>query len=450
MHTTLTPLFDAIEGLRRQDFSRFHTPGHKGAPLGFLSAVTPWDFTEVRGADSLFEAEGPIAETERLYTELYGTAGSFLSAGGSTLCIQATLRLVQPLGQKILIGRNAHGSAVSAMALLGLEPVWLCPQTGADLLPAPITPAQAEEALRRNPDAAAVYVTSPDYFGKLTDIAGLAEVCHRYGVPLLVDNAHGAELQFTPENRHPMHLGADLCCDSLHKTLPVLTGGAMLHVGDTPLTRQHGFVRNAKDAMHLFGSTSPSYLVMLSMDTLLPALYDGSFRQEVAYTVRQVEKLRQLAAGQGFLLPEGETLPTRLTLVYSPLGCTREEFDAACTAAGVEPEYLADHACVFLCSARNREEDFRRLETLIRTLPHKEPLTVETGFHLPETVCAPREAILSPRRTVPLSQAEGQTAAEVISRCPPGIPLVMPGERLDKNILADLNKYGILQVNVLE
>ena len=163
-----------------------------------------------------------------------------------------------------------------------------------------------------------------------------------------------------------------------------------------------------------------------------------------------MEKLRQLAAGQGFLLPEGETLPTRLTLVYSPLGCTREEFDAACTAAGVEPEYLADHACVFLCSARNREEDFRRLETLIRTLPHKEPLTVETGFHLPETVCAPREAILSPRRTVPLSQAEGQTAAEVISRCPPGIPLVMPGERLDKNILADLNKYGILQVNVLE
>ena len=143
MHTTLTPLFDAIEGLRRQDFSRFHTPGHKGASLGFLSAVTPWDFTEVRGADSLFEAEGPIAETERLYTELYGTAGSFLSAGGSTLCIQAMLRLVQPLGQKILIGRNAHGTAVSAMALLGLEPVWLCPRTGADLLPAPITPAQA-------------------------------------------------------------------------------------------------------------------------------------------------------------------------------------------------------------------------------------------------------------------------------------------------------------------
>ncbi len=282
MNKTLTPLFDAIEALlRRQDFSRFHTPGHKGSALGFLSAVTPWDFTEVRGADSLFEADGPISETERLYTGFCGTAGSFLSAGGSTLCIQAMLRLVQPLGQKILIGRNAHGSAVSAMALLGLTPVWLCPETGTDLLPAPITPAQAEAALARHPDAAAVYVTSPDYFGKLTDIAGLSEVCRRYGVPLLVDNAHGAELFFTDGARHPMQLGADLCCDSLHKTLPVLTGGAMLHVGDTALARKSGFAASAKEAMHLFGSTSPSYLVMLSMDTLLPSLYDGTLRREV-------------------------------------------------------------------------------------------------------------------------------------------------------------------------
>lgn len=170
-------------------------------------------------------------------------------------------------------------------------------------------------------------------------------------------------------------------------------------MGDTPLTRQHGFVRNAKDAMHLFGSTSPSYLVMLSMDTLLPALYDGSFRQEVAYTVRQVEKLRQLAAGQGFLLPEGETLPTRLTLVYSPLAVPGRNLTPP-----VPPLVWSRNIwrTTPVCSSvppGNREEDFRRLETLIRTLPHKEPLTVETGFHLPETVCAPREAILSPRRT---------------------------------------------------
>ena len=144
----------------------------------------------------------------------------------------------------------------------------------------------------------------------------------------------------------------------------------MLHVGDTALARKSGFAASAKEAMHLFGSTSPSYLVMLSMDTLLPSLYDGTLRREVGEAAARVAALRSLAAGCGFLLPEGETLPTRLTLIFSALGCTRQEFDAACTAAGVEPEYLADHACVFLCSARNREEDFRRLETLD---PHLAP-----------------------------------------------------------------------------
>ena len=450
MQTSLTPLWDAIEGLRRQDFSRFHTPGHKGQPLGFLSAAAPWDLTEVRGADSLYEADGPIAASEALYTGLYGTAGTFYSAGGSTLCIQAMLRLVRPLGSRVILGRNAHSSAVSALALLGMEPVWLCPGTGADLLPAPITPAQAEQALRETPGAAAVYVTSPDYFGKLTDIAGLAEVCHRYGVPLLVDNAHGAELRFLPENHHPMALGADLCCDSLHKTLPVLTGGALLHVGDTPLSRQHAFAARAREAMALFGSTSPSYLILLSMDRLIPSLRDGTQAGEIARTMAEVSRLRELAAARGFLLPEGETLPTRLTLVFSPLGCTRQEFDRALTRARVEPEYLAEHACVFLLSARNRPEDFERLRTLIETLPARPALPVETGFHLPPVACTPREAVLGGRETVPLAKAVGRIAAAAISRCPPGIPLVMPGERVDKNTAALLNKYGILQVDVLK
>lgn len=235
MHTTLTPLFDAIEGLRRQDFSRFHTPGHKGAPLGFLSAVTPWDFTEVRGADSLFEAEGPIAETERLYTELYGTAGSFLSAGGSTLCIQAMLRLVQPLGQKILIGRNAHGSAVSAMALLGLEPAMALPSDPAPTCSPPPShrPRQRKPCagipMRRRcmsprPTTSASSPTSPDWRRSVT---GTGYRCW-WTTPTVLSCSSRRE------NRHPMHLGADLCCDSLHKTLPVAHWRTMLHVGDTP------------------------------------------------------------------------------------------------------------------------------------------------------------------------------------------------------------------------
>ena len=134
-------------------------------------------------------------------------------------------------------------------ALLGLEPVWLCSRTGATCSPPPSHRPRRRKLCAGIPMRRRCMSPRPTTFGKLTDIAGLAGVCHRYGVPLLVDNAHGAELQFTPEGKSPHASGADLCCDSLHKTLPVLTGGAMLHVGDTPLTRQHGFVRNAKDAM---------------------------------------------------------------------------------------------------------------------------------------------------------------------------------------------------------
>ena len=299
-----TPLFSAIDRLRRQGFSRFHTPGHKGRDCGFLTPVTPWDFTEVRGADSLFEASGPIAETEARCTALYRTGGTFLSAGGSTLCIQAMLALVRPLGGKLLLGRNAHASAIKTMALLDLRPVWLTQDLAPDGFPAPVTPAQAEAALAAGGDYAGVYVTSPDYFGRLTDIAGLAEVCHRYGVPLLVDNAHGAELFFTGENRHPMALGADLCCDSLHKTLPVLTGGALLHVGATPLAEKYGFAGRAKEAMGLFGSTSTSYLILLSMDRLLPALENGEMAAAIergaavtrSYEFPPIDLLRKSAA----------------------------------------------------------------------------------------------------------------------------------------------------------
>ncbi len=446
-----TPLTNAIRQLVEQDFSRFHTPGHKGRELDLLSPVTPYDLTEVRGADSLYSPDGPITEMERLYTGLYRTGGSFLSAGGSTLCIQAMLRLVRPLGKKVILGRNAHSSAISALALLGMDPVWLYPAIGPDLLPEPITPEAVEAALSLHPDAAGVYVTSPDYFGKLTDIAGLAAVCRRHGVPLLVDNAHGAELFFLEGGLHPMQQGADLCCDSLHKTLPVLTGGALLHVGDTPLARRHAFAAHAKEAMALFGSTSPSYLILLSIDLLLPHLADGSIAAELAATAARVNKLAAQAADRGFLLPAGPVLPTRLALGFSALGLTREEFDAHLTRCQVEPEYLAGHYCVFLLSARNRGSDLARLSRLIATAPAMgAPLPVDTAFPPARQVLSPREALFAPRCSLPAGEALGRVSAGVISRCPPGIPLVMPGEEIDENIRTALNNYGISHVDVIK
>ena len=234
-----TPVADFLRAYAASGTARLHMPGHKGrGPLG----CEAWDLTEISGADSLYEAAGVIAESEENAAALFGSGATFYSTGGSSQCVKAMLFLAlqnRPAGTPpvILAARNVHKSFVHAAALLDFEPLWLWPEegTGSSLCACPITAEGLERALEALPaPPAAVYVTSPDYLGNLADIPALAEVCHAHKTPLLADNAHGAYLCFLAPSRHPLDLGADLCCDSAHKTLPVLTGGAYLHVAIPP------------------------------------------------------------------------------------------------------------------------------------------------------------------------------------------------------------------------
>ncbi|MBQ4322078.1 MAG: DegT/DnrJ/EryC1/StrS family aminotransferase, partial [Oscillospiraceae bacterium] len=227
-----TPIQKALDAYIQKDMTRFHMPGHKGADFDLLGSVLPYDLTEVLGTDSLYDAEECIRDCEREYEALYGSHRTLLSAGGSTLCIQTMLALCAPAGSKILAGRNIHVAAVNAMGLLDLRPTWILPKPNPGGVGSTISPADVENALSADPELRAVYITSPDYFGVMSDVGAIAEICKHHHVPLLVDNAHGAHFPFLEENRHPMALGAAACCDSLHKTLPVLTGGALLHLAD--------------------------------------------------------------------------------------------------------------------------------------------------------------------------------------------------------------------------
>lgn len=267
-------------------------PGHKG--VSFLGCESR-DITEIAGADDLFHASGIIAESEQNASRLFGCPTVY-SAGGSTLCIQAMLFLAYTGANRrgrVLAGRNAHKSFLNSAILLDFPIKWLW--AGTDYLSCPVTPAQVEQAILEEPEAPfAVYLTSPDYLGNIADIRGIAQVCRAHGVPLLVDNAHGAYLRFLPESRHPMDLGASMCCDSAHKTLPVLTGGAYLHF-EREEDRQ-----SVKDAMALFGSTSPSYLILQSLDLCNVYLEDLPGRLLAMAPV--------LAALKGSLLARGFTL----------------------------------------------------------------------------------------------------------------------------------------------
>ena len=343
-----TPIVDFVRRYAASGTSRLHMPGHKGCgPLG----CEQWDITEIQGADELYEAEGVIAESEANATALFGTAHTYYSTEGSSQCIRAMLALAlqsaKPTGQRPVLcaARNAHKALLYAAALLDLDIQWLWPAADAAgaLCSCPVSPAALEAALTAGERAGqapfAVYVTSPDYLGGVQDIAGLARVCTAHGLPLLVDNAHGAYLRFLPEDRHPVALGAAICCDSAHKTLPVLTGGAYLHLGQNAPVQDEATVRNT---LNLFGSTSPSYLILQSLDAANAALA-GEWPRQLAECCAALETLRQAlnAFAPGFAragnAPDRE--PLKLTLDAAAVGYTGGELAQTLRSRAIECEY---------------------------------------------------------------------------------------------------------------
>lgn len=448
-----SPLFRALKDYAARSPARFHTPGHKGAESSPLfrvfGDVLKLDLTELPETDSLFDASGVLWEAEDRASRYFSTAQTLLSAGGATLCIQAMFAMTAQLGKTVVCARNIHKSAVNAMTLLGLEPVWVWPKPlEGSALPGRILPEDVDAALSGG-NACAVYLTSPDYYGVISDIRGISEVCRRYGVPLLVDNAHGAHLSCVGSGElHPMRLGADLCCDSAHKTLPVLTGGAWLQIGG----EQPWFNRqNAKEAMSLFGSTSPSYLILLSLD-LARAWMESEGSHAFERLRRRTDQVKSLAADLGFFAPEDVLLdPVRIALDTASAGVGGEQAYEFFRENGISPEMNDSRHVVFLPSPFNTEEEMLRLESAIRRMPRGRPVPIDRfNFEHPAKAMPMAEVARMPRECVETGESAGRVAASAECPCPPGIPLVMPGERITDDLAKVLRKYGVGTVNVLK
>ena len=346
-----TPVADFLRNYRQSDRHRFHMPGHKGSgPLG----CEAWDITEIPGADSLYEASGILARSEQNAAALFGSGATFYSTEGSSQCIRAMLLLAlqnRPAGTPpvVLAARNAHKAFVYAAALLDFAIAWLWPEEDAPLCACPVTAAGLERAIAAlSAPPAAVYVTSPDYLGNRADLPSLAEVCRRYGTLLLVDNAHGAYLRFLRPSLHPLDLGADLVCDSAHKTLPVLTGGAYLHVAKTAPAALRD---RARAALALFGSTSPSYLTLSSLD-LCNAYLAGEGPERIRAAAGNLAALKRELREWGWTLAGTE--PLKLTLDAAAFGWTGFYAAERLRAEGVEPEY-ADRDFTVLMAAGSTE-----------------------------------------------------------------------------------------------
>ena len=439
------PLYDALTAHRRLGRASFHTPGHKCCPTALPQDLLSLDYTELPDTDSLYEAEGAIREAEEQAARLFGVTRTLFSSGGCTLCIQAMLRLAVPEGGKVITGRILHRSAVNAMALLDLRPVWVLPENDAGPgLPGRIRPEDIRSALARHPDASAVYLTSPNYYGVLCDIPAIARICREFGVPLLVDNAHGAHLRFTSRDLHPASLGASITACSAHKTLPVLTGGAYLNIADSQ------YAEDAKSAMALFGSTSPSYPIMASLD-LCRAWLEEKGKDAYQQLEEQVSGLKNQALKRGILLPLGECDPVRLALCTSSIGLPGTQAAERFRQGGVEPEYADGAYVIFIPTPFNQPDDFKKLSAVLASLPASAPLPLPPSVpSLPETVLSPRRAIFSQWERVPLEQADGRIAAEPCCPCPPGVPVVMPGEKITGEISEFLSRYGFFSIKVVK
>ena len=438
-----TPVCDFVAAYGQSGIARLHMPGHKGkGPLGCEGR----DITEIAGADSLYEAGGVIAQSEQNAAALFGAKTTFYSAGGSSQCIGAMLCLAlqKSKSRVVLAARNAHKSFLHAAALLDADVRWLWPRPYS-LLACPVTPEMLENALAALPEApAAVYITSPDYLGNVQPVAALAKVCHAHGAPLLVDNAHGAYRHFLPAPAHPLDEGADLCCDSAHKTLPVLTGGACLHLGHGLLKTEEGEVRAA---LSLFGSTSPSYLILQSLDACNRYLA-GEARPKLAACVRAVEALKADLAAQGWAVAESE--PLKVTLHASKRGWRGDALADFLRKNGVECEYADPDDLVLMVSPQNSPEDLEKVRAALAAAgqgseaPQTPPQMVR-----PRQAMGIRAALLAPAEEVPVTAAAGRVCAAPTVGCPPAVPVVVSGEEISPDAAAVFRYYGIETVRVV-
>lgn len=437
-----TPIVDFVENYVNRNLTRLHMPGHKGkGDFGFEK----FDITEIDGADVLYNATGIIRESEQNAATLFGTKNTFYSTEGSSLCIRAMLYITalycKSCGKKpkIAAARNVHKSFVSACALNGVEPLWLDCENGSSLLSCFITPKGLNAWFSRQKETpCAVYITTPDYLGMRLDISGISAVCKKHGAVLLVDNAHGAYLKFLGEDTHPITLGADMCCDSAHKTLPVLTGGAYLHVSHTA---PELFSKTAERALSLFATTSPSYIILRSLDQANKILAEN-YGQKLCICAKKTEELKESLKNLGYTLFGDE--PLKITVLAKRFGYEGRKIAEILQENGITVEFYDKDFVVMMLSPSLDDGDFEKIFTAFSKIPRKAEIKeLPPTPPLFESKMTIREAMFSQSEEIEVSKSVGRVLSDATVSCPPAIPIAVCGEEITPKAVECFKYYGI-------
>lgn len=451
-----------LEQYAQSDMYPFHMPGHKRKALPFPNPYEI-DITEVDGFDNLHHAETIIRDAEQRAADLYGAKRCFYLVNGSTCGLLAAICAAAKKGSRILVARNCHKAVYHGIFLNEYEAVYLYPQITAFGIQGQITPEAVEQKLKQYPDIRTVIVTSPTYDGVVSDVGAIAEVVHRYDGVLIVDEAHGAHFGIGagfPENA--VRLGADAVIVSLHKTLPAFTQTALLHLCSERISES----RVAK-YLGIFETSSPSYLFMAGMEKCIrmvaedgPELFDAYRRRLDAFYGR-VAGLRHLNVltkadldGQCYDFDSGKIL------IFPELSYMngKELSDVLRIRYHLEMEMTADKYVVAMTSIMDTDEGFMRLSDALEELDQGMEQKGHNGcahelkdwsvYQENETVMRICDAEDANQKLAVLEEAEGKTAAEFVFLYPPGIPIIVPGERISARFIRDIKRCLALGLDV--
>lgn len=441
----MTPLVDALRACVESRNAPFYTPGHKrgkGSAIALTdllgSQLFPADLPELPELDNLFAPQGAIQAAQELAAQTFGAERTWFLANGSTGGILAAILATCEPGAKIILPRNVHQSAISALILSGAVPIFVTPEYDVERdIAHSITPERVAAALDQHPDAKAVMMVYPTYYGVGGDIRAIADLAHRSNIPLLVDEAHGAHFAFHPELPiSALAAGADLTVQSTHKTLSALTQASMLHVQGDRIDRDR-----LSQALQLVQSSSPSYLLLASLDA---ARYQMATQGKAL--MERTLQLADDARSRINAMPGLSTLDasdrTRLTVTVSGLGIDGFTADEILhQQLGVTAELPSFQNLTFIISLGNTQEDIDQLVQAFEQLEGtaEKPCLPHLPVPLsPRLVLTPREAFFSVTEEVEIEQAIDRVSAELICPYPPGIPVLMPGEQVTESAIAML------------
>ena len=445
------PLYNSLRRRADEGAFRFHMPGHKGKEVfpSPLSGAQYIDFTELYGTGNLYDGIPPISDAEELAAKHWGVKDAFYLTGGATQGILTSLLLASRRCKKILLDRGCHKSVHNAIALFNLE---YTPVSGDITEPfgifSPISPETVDKALSDDPSIGAVVITSPTYYGVISDTAEISKACRKHGAMLIVDEAHGAHLPFHEGFCGAVKQGATLSVCSLHKTLPALGQAAMI-TSDGTISPEE-----IRSASAVFGTSSPSYNIMASMD-LAVAFMNRDGREKSRVLEKKVSEIREKINTRSRFraLSENRLDPLRLTVCtacaglcgYEAAGILERDFGIVCEMADMRN-------VLFIITVADEIHELEALSGALLALSENASGIQDTN-ELPnlsaEVRVSPNEALLSKPQNLPLCECSGKVSAATVSVYPPGIPLISPGEVISDEHISHLLKNGFFEDSLI-